>query len=298
MKKSTKIFVFGGLICMAVGMIIMLITGGIGGVQVVKQVYKGLRDASITSENMGIDVILPEEFEDLEFFAVSGNKEVGISENNIHSVHVTVDGGAVNIEKGAEDVIVLATEGGFNTMYTVEDGVLVVKEQIESFSNVGEITIYLPAQMTFEEICVNVGGGELDAEELRAKAVIVNVGAGEANIEEIVAEQLDANVGAGEITVEDSEVAQDVNANVGMGEMTFVGTINGNADLRCGMGELEVQINGQVFEDYNYKLSCAAGNIVLGDMSYSGAGINKRIDNGSDKTLDVDCGMGNVCIEF
>ncbi|MBQ8189073.1 MAG: DUF4097 family beta strand repeat protein [Lachnospiraceae bacterium] len=298
MKKSTKIFVFGGLICMAVGMVVMLITGGIGGAKIVKEVYKGLRDASITSENLGLDVYLPEDFEDLDFYAVSGSKELGISENNIHSVNITVDGGAVNIENGAEDVIVFSSKGEFNTMYTVEDGVLVVKEEIDAFSNGGEITIYLPAQMTFEEIRVNVGGGELQAELLNAKEVSVNVGAGEANIDNIIAEQLDANVGAGEIVIENSEIAQDVRVNVGVGEMEFVGMMNGNADLRCGMGELEVQVKGYAMEDYDYNVSCAAGNVDLGDMSYSGAGINKHIDNGSDKKLDIDCGMGNVCIEF
>ena len=51
-------------------------------------------------------------------------------------------------------------------------------------------------------------------------------------------------------------------------------------------------------EDYNYHLSCAAGNIDLDDTSYSGAGINKYIDNGSDKKLDIDCGMSNVRVEF
>ncbi len=298
MKKSTKIFVFGGLICMAVGMVVMLITGGIGGVKIVKEVYKGLRDASITSENLGFDVYFPEDFEDLDFYAVSGSKELNISENNIHSVNINVDGGEVKIENGAEDVIVFSSTGSFNTAYTVEDGVLVIKEQADAFSNGGEITLYLPSQMTFEEICVNVGGGEFQAELLNAKEVRVNVGAGEATIENMIAEQLDANVGAGEIVVENSDIAQDVRVNVGVGEMEFVGVINGNADLRCGMGELKVQAKGYTMGDYNYHLSCAAGNIDLDDTSYSGAGINKHIDNGSDKKLDIDCGMGNVCIEF
>ena len=44
-----------------------------------------------------------EDFEDLDFYAVSGSKELNISENNIHSVNINVDGGEVKIENSTTD---------------------------------------------------------------------------------------------------------------------------------------------------------------------------------------------------
>lgn len=279
MKKSTKIFVFGGLICMAVGMVIMLITGGIGGAKIVKDIVVTLKNVSITSEDLDIDVILPDDFEGVEFSHFAGKKELSISENGITSVNISVDGGEVNIQQGYDDSIVLVTESGFNTKYTVENGVLIVKEENDGFSNVGVIDVYLPDNVTFERITVSVVGGELRAEELNAGAV-------------------ELNVGAGEITIENSNISKEAKLNVGVGEMKFGGNVSGNLELRCGMGELEFDARGTSYDDYNYNLRCAAGNIDLGDSSFSGLGMNKHIANGSDKTIDIDCGMGNVSIVF
>ena len=70
-------------------------------------------------------------------------------------------------------------------------------------------------------------------------------------------------------------------------------------EISCGMGQIQLELNGKAhYEDYNYDISCAAGNVEIGHMNFAGVGVKRTIDNNSGKHVDVDCGMGEVEISF
>lgn len=295
MKKSTKFFVFGGLICILAGTVIMLITGAAGGVNMFRDMaweYKGRRTAIIDG--------MTDDWDDADFSYFAGTREFSVSDNHISSIHIAVEGGELNILEGKSDRIKIYAENGFGTQYAINNGTLIIKEENDwfGFANDHDIVVYLPSNMTFESINLAVGGGEVEASDIEAQKVVMNIGAGEAYVQNLIAHELTANVGAGEITIDHGNIEGDVEVNVGMGELEFEGFAGGNLDLKCGMGDIQFLTKGMRYEDFNYEIKCAAGNIDLNGSSYSGMALKRTIDNGSSRNVEIDCGMGDVTLEF
>ena len=89
-------------------------------------------------------------------------------------------------------------------------------------------------------------------------------------------------VAAGTVTMCDDFRTDDLDVSVGAGEFT-------NVDL---------DILGKE-ADYNYEISCAAGNVDIGDSSYSGIGHDKNITNPNAKgDMELNCGVGNITVSF
>ena len=60
---------------------------------------------------------------------------------------------------------------------------------------------------------------------------------------------------------------------------------------------MELKLTGEQ-QDYNYSLSCDVGSIKVGDISVSGLGREKEIDNDADYDMDVSCDVGNIDVIF
>lgn len=293
MKKSTKFFVFGGLICLLTGLVIMLITGFAGGMNMVREIVTNYSFGRVRLVSHGITVGVDDE----DFARFSGTKEIGVSENGITSVKIAVDGGEIEIREGKSDRIGISSDS-YGVDYAVSDGMLVIRDENEWVFDGEKVVISLPRDMTFEVIELCVGGGEIDAEYLDADKISVKVGGGEVTIEKMQTGELDADVGAGEFTVERGRVEGNATINVGVGETFFGGFVGGDAALRCGMGDLSFYGEDMNEADYNYAMTCGAGEITLNGSSYSGIGLHKRIDNGGRHTIDIDCGMGNIDVDL
>lgn len=294
MKKSTKIFVFGGLICLLAGTIIMLITGAVGGVNIAHTL---ITDYSFGKLHLSDDIV--NGFEDTDFTGLAGTKAISVSKNEISAVKIAINGGEISIREGRSDQIEICTDS-LGLDYAVENGTLIIKEEKNRvvYLDGQEIVVYLPEGMRFENIEIAVGGGELEAYSLNAEKITLKVGAGDADIESMNAGDLDINAGAGNITVERGNITGSTRINVGLGEADFYGTAGDDVDLKCGMGELSFSAEGMNFGEYNYEMRCGAGNICLNGNDYSGVGLTKYIDNGSEKTINIDCGMGEIDIDF
>ena len=289
MKKSTKFFVIGGLICLLTGLAIMLITGLAGGVGMMQEIATNYKFGRVRLVSYGETA----EIEDGDFARFSGMKEISVSENQITSVKIVADEGEIEILQGNGDCIGISA-GSYGVDYAVSDGRLVIRNESDWIFDGEEIIVYLPRDMTFELVELSVGGGEIDADYLDADQISVKVGGGEVSIERLNAKELDANVGAGEISVERGYVEGDVMIDVGVGEASFGGFAGGSASLQCGMGELSFYGENMEQTAYNYEMSCGAGEIRLNGSSYSGVGLHKRIDNGASRSVDIDCGMGEI----
>lgn len=123
----------------------------------------------------------------------------------------------------------------------------------------GTITIRIPKDMIFDEVDLECGAGEVEITGLIAKSVDIEVGAGEVRIAGLDAKELNAETGAGELYVE------------------LVGSET----------------------DYNYDAECDIGEIKIGTTSISGVGGSKEASNpGANRFMDLECGMGQIQIEF
>ena len=103
-------------------------------------------------------------------------------------------------------------------------------------------------------------------------------------------------IGAGEIIVEHMS-AQKCEASVGLGTFEYHGSILKHGDIECGMGNVELYLEGNE-EEYNYEVECGVGNVNIGNTSIGGVATEKSINNHADRLLEIECGMGNVTIDF
>ena len=79
--------------------------------------------------------------------------------------------------------------------------------------------------------------------------------------------------------------------------LEYSGDIGAAADISCSMGNVSLDLKGDR-EDFNYELHCVGGNLDIDGDKYAGVDISKSIDNGTDKSIEINCSMGNVEVDF
>ena len=81
------------------------------------------------------------------------------------------------------------------------------------------------------------------------------------------------------------------------GAVEFSGAATGDISAKCQAGAIELQLDGKK-EDYDYDVRCKLGAIELGDEEIAVLGSKKKIDNGSGRTMDLDCEVGSIEVDF
>ena len=143
-----------------------------------------------------------------------------------------------------------------------------------------EITVSYPKKTEFEDVSLEVAAGTINLDDdFYAKKLKVSVAAGEfLNDGAVTAEKADISVGTGNVDLDNLNVQ--------------------NLEADCGIGNIDLDINGKE-SDYDYEISCSAGEIDIGDSSYSGIGHEKKISTpGASGKMDLDCGVGNITVDF
>lgn len=133
------------------------------------------------------------------------------------------------------------------------------KRKIPIYKNPDEeITLEVPEGTVFEDVDITVGVGSLEAENLQC-------------------EELSIDCGVGSVFVN--------------------GSVRGDCEIDCGVGEVSLDLV-DLRDGFNYDIQCGIGEVILGENSYSGISKIKEIDNGADKDMDIDCGVGSVMVTF
>ncbi len=176
-----------------------------------------------------------------------------------------------------------------------------------------QVTLFLPENLSLEEVNLELGAGTFDAQRLEASKIELEVGAGALEIEELAADELFAEVGAGKMLLNQMEISGESNFSVGMGHFEGEGTLGGDVNGECAMGSLALVLDGDV-SDYDYDMECAAGTIYLDGKKYSGLALEQEIHHSpehhdekdaydaehhaSGKRMDLECSMGEIRVEF
>ena len=163
-------------------------------------------------------------------------------------------------------------------------------------TNFGKIILYVPEDYYCEKVKIELGAGEMTFDDLNAEKISMEVGAGVIRCKGISAQELEASVGMGQIELSKMDVDK-LEAEVGMGEFVGSGAIGSSAKLECAMGNIELTLDGSS-QDYNYKLEAAAGNVDIGRESFSGLATERRLNNNAERTLEIECSMGNISVQF
>ncbi|MDE7331349.1 MAG: DUF4097 domain-containing protein [Lachnospiraceae bacterium] len=159
------------------------------------------------------------------------------------------------------------------------------------------ITIVLPAGCQFEEVELAIGAGIMEVGNISVYELEATVGAGELVLYDVETNEWSVEVGAGVVEANTMTVRGEADINVNMGSLAFNGSIMGDLDVECGMGNLEMKLTGKE-TDHNYEIECGAGNVVVGGFSTGTLAAERKINNGSASTFEIECNMGNINIEF
>lgn len=188
------------------------------------------------------------------------------------------------VHVGTEDVhfgdsgveLEVEEDSGKLSIQTVKGGKLWTKIT-GSGTYYGTLYIYLPADLKLDMAEISFGAGDLYVDRLQAADMNINVGAGSFEIENFSADEVMVNVGAGDIEM--------------------YGDFQNNFNLKCGVGEADINLRGRKY-DYNYTLKSGLGEISIGEEEYSGLANARTVDNGGSKNIDIICGAGEVSVEF
>lgn len=223
-----------------------------------------------------------------------------ISQGDITELTLEVGGSMVELKDSDDGNIYIEGKNVGKMQAYVEGSELYVKSVrpanlMDEVKN-SNITLYLPEDCSLHLVTVSLGAGQLQLEDLTVENMETSIGAGQLLMENMVIGSLEVSLGAGELRAEDVTV-QTLTASIGAGNMDYSGAINGSAEISCSMGNVSMELEGDK-KDFNYQLNCVAGNMEIDGESFSGAVMYRTIDNGVDKSIDIDCSMGNVEVDF
>lgn len=263
-----------------------------------------------------------EDLHNLKIVIAASSCEVEQSEDNAIWIEV----------ERAEDMVRYSAEGDALTLAVMGKERKAWSGRVSAYE-MPEITLYLPDNKEYEQVEIELLAGDFQAEELitqkltadsgAANVVMKKVqasefdlksGAGSVEIEELKADKVLFDIGAGSLIAKKADVSGDTQVSVGvgsvvlegvlqgkcvidcgMGDVTLEGALHSDCSINCGMGSVELQLDGRE-EDFNYKMSHGAGSVELGSRSMEMG--EQNIDNGADKQITVDCGMGSIDIDF
>lgn len=231
-----------------------------------------------------------------ELTTLKGQESMSFSKDEIQGLNVEIGAGKLFIVASEDEAVHVKNASSGNCIVYVENGILHVEtmngtsiganitEIGENGLNVdvnmptGEVYLYLPADASFREAELSLGAGTLKSDVA------------------CVVEELELEVAAGEMTLTNME-ASDFTCKIGAGRLNYTGAVLANADVECGMGEAKLTLDGAQ-SDYDYALDVAAGEVAVGDKTYSGLAGSFAIDNNADKKVNVVCAVGKVVLEF
>lgn len=159
-----------------------------------------------------------------------------------------------------------------------------------------QIRLYVPENAYYSEAEAELGAGLLKIDALTAGKIVLKADIGKIEAKRLTAEELSVSAGAGNIEADEISVRK-LTATLGAGGMSISGSVTGDAALSCAMGNLKLTADGRE-TDFNYRLMGNVGTVTLAGQSYSGVEINRELDNGSTRNMEITCNMGTVTVGF
>lgn len=264
--------------------------------------------------------------ETIEINGAQSEIQLDLTAATLRNVEAELGACALSVRESEDDHVWIAVEGDTRQVqYGVEDGdTLVITSSYDpvffwqNFRKNEKSTvvyIFLPKGAVLDEISLEFGAGKIDmtalqantidiefgagvcnVEALEADTVSLEVGAGEVIVGTLTAKEADLDVGAGELIIKDIRIDGSTDLDIGVGSAEINGTITGNLDADCSMGNLTMQLTGSE-EDHAYNVDCAMGSVTIGSHTYT-VSDNAEWGSQNHSTFRVDCAMGNVTIVF
>lgn len=177
-----------------------------------------------------------------------------------------------------------------------DQGTLHITERshgIFGWNAVGLTTIYLPKNIHFERVHLEVGAGSLSGDtSLNTKKAKLDFGAGRAVLGGLyVSESAEIDAGAGLLEIHSGKV-KDLHLDMGAGKAAVDLRLVGNSYIQTGAGKLELGLVGGK-SDYTITVDKGIGSVTLDGANL---GDNEEWGDGANK-VKVESGVGAVEIK-
>ncbi|WP_230398819.1 DUF4097 family beta strand repeat-containing protein [Novisyntrophococcus fermenticellae] len=157
------------------------------------------------------------------------------------------------------------------------DNTLYIMDETHHTAKGSEITILIPRDTHFDEVSMDVGGGEVKIDTLNSN-------------------EFSAEIGGGRLLVTESLNALEVDCSVGAGQIALSNLTCTELELDCGAGQVTAVIEGSQ-SDYRMEGDCGIGQIQFGTDHFSTMGKEFTAGTGS-KLIHADCGVGQIDVQF
>ena len=252
--------------------IIVSIASAILGIFTSISFFSSRKDDSIQSE-------LVEKFREQESQVNTLNMEIGFT--NL----VIKQGDTLKVETNNDRIT--CTQKG-NTLEIKEKS-----HKLFSNSKVGELILYVPDNLYFDNVDISTGAGKVNIEELKTKRLDFELGAGKTTISNLnVTEKCDIDGGAGKLDITSGNI-NNLDLDIGVGESNITSTITGKSSIEAGVGSLSVNLNGG---KELYKVDVEKG---IGSIRVDGNEASNNSSYGTGENyIKVDGGVGSIKINF
>lgn len=268
MKKFTKVMLIIAGVLASVGVICVVVAFAMG--LTTNHFIKMIQDGRFSFDAGDFHISYDDDWkDDFEGETLGTENEDGESvDGEIREVCANIDlefgAGILEISYADVDYIQVKQTNVPELKVSVKNDTLVIRDETNIHVDIDgvedrRLTILIPREMELEDVELEIGASKADISNICAKALKLEVGAGQANIADLNVEKLDVN---------------------------------------AGVGQVNIELNG-VQNEYNYRVECGIGHVVVGKSSYSGLGSEDDVKfEGATKEINVECGIGEVRIEF
>ena len=268
MKKFTKVMLIIAGVLASVGVICVVVAFGMG--LTTNHFIKMIQDGRFSFDAGDFHISYDDNWkDDFEGETLGTENEGGESvDGEIKEVCANIDlefgAGILEISYADVDYIQVKQTNVPELKVSVKNDTLVIRDETNIHVDIDgvedrRLTILIPREMEFEDVELQIGASKADISNICAKNFELEVGAGQASIADLKVEKL---------------------------------------DVKAGVGQVNIELNG-VQSEYNYRVECGIGHVVVGNSSYSGLGSEDNVKfEGATKEINVECGIGEVRIEF
>lgn len=192
-------------------------------------------------------------------------QELDITADQIRKLDIDIGSGDVKIENGDQDKLIIKRKGNWEPVTLKSDGEIKIRQrsrhfQLFWFQATDEITVILPKGVTFDEVSMDCGSGDIAADSLNITDEFdIDCGSGDINLSTITAPKTEIDLGSGDVTLTMSGSEKDYNydldlgsGDVKIGDVLYEDDVkkhNTNAlkwiNIDCGSGDLTIDFDDQ-----------------------------------------------------
>ena len=213
--------------------------------------------------------------------------------SEIHSLAISISAADFTIEYGdtfgVESNLKYLSVSERNGVLTIVDN----KTKGNRNYNNAKLTLYIPKDIVFDDVCIETGAAKMTAETLSTASLELELGAGDVSIKQLnVTSRADIEGGAGAITVANGTL-NNLQLEMGVGELNMTAALLGNNELDFGIGESNLTVLGSK-NDYRIDIEKGLGAVTIDGEKVTDFGTN---GNGQ-HSLKIEAGIGAVNLNF